>query len=165
MSKPINISQGTFYGMWIAIVILGIAFLVTFAKRPTLPAPVIVDPPKSRGDLILGKESMPISPKLAEYLNKRNIAIIMLTDNRAAERVYASNGSPLERCGTIDGTKVTGNCNLQGTNVVAINETSTWIVKGSPICTVRKIGNNFVQVHAGGDGYPAGAYPCHEGTH
>jgi hypothetical protein len=118
-----------------------------------------------RRSLVQYGQEMPISDELARFLNTNEIVLINLTNPRGEVLVFNPSGKEVKPCGTVEGTQVTGECDLDKLDVQYINQISVFVTAAEPRCMLQKVGPYLLKVHAGGDGFPRGAYPCHRNGH
>ena len=116
------------------------------------------------------------SPTLKERLATGDYAAVILVDKNQQTSVYAAGGLDVtnSHCGEVtkDGDIVDNEklpkeqqCNLQGVDLLNLQNIQLYTIRQNPNCTVIRRGPYLVKVHAGGDGYPPGAFPCHAGAH
>jgi hypothetical protein len=110
-------------------------------------------------------EGMPVSNELAQYLSDNDIVILALVNDRGEIIVVNPTGKQVLSCGTVEGTRITGTCDLNMIDIQFINNMSILVTASNPRCMKIKVDGTLMKVHAGGDGFPRGADPCHRGGH
>lgn len=86
----------------------------------------------SRGGLVLDNKRVPISEELQEFLKSEGYSAVTLINDKGKVKIVNSAGQPIEPCGRIIGTKVTGNCDLEDINLVNLNDISILVSESSP---------------------------------
>lgn len=111
---------------------------------------------------------------LKERIASGDYTAVILIDEKREPSVYSSEGLDItsKHCGKIeeDGS-ITENkelpederCNLKGIDLLGIQSLQLYNIKQNPNCMLIRRGPYLVKVHAGGDNFPKGAFPCHAG--
>jgi hypothetical protein len=110
-------------------------------------------------------EGMPVSNELAQFLSENNIVVLALINDRGEVIVVNPVGKQVEPCGIVEGTRITGTCDLNMLSLEYINQLSILATVSNPRCMTIKVDGTLMKVHRGGDGYPRGADPCHRDGH
>jgi len=116
------------------------------------------------------------SSALQERIAAGDYAAVILVDGNQQTSVFAAGGQDITNrpCGKVaeDGSIIVDEklakeeqCNLKGIDLLSINNVGVYTVRSNPRCMAIMIGGRIFWLHAGGDGFPRGAYPCHAGRH
>lgn len=111
------------------------------------------------------------SSVLQRRLASGDYAAVILIDEKQQASVFAAAGQDItnRHCGKVaeDGSIVDNEklpkeerCNLKGIDLLNISHIDLYTIRQNPRCMVIRWGPYLVKVHAGGDGFPPGAYPC-----
>jgi hypothetical protein len=112
------------------------------------------------------------SSALQERIASGDYTAVILIDEKQKTSVFAAGGQDITTryCGKIaeDGSIVDNEelpkeerCNLKGFDLLRVRNIQTYTIRQNPECMLVNWGPYLVKVHAGGDGFPQGAYPCH----
>jgi hypothetical protein len=98
---------------------------------------------KTHGALLHGGERIPISQELREFLTKRNYKTLTLINPKGQVKIVDLYGVDVEPCGQVEGTQITGNCKLNGIDLINHNTISIFGViesgKDPNLCRVNDL--------------------------
>lgn len=122
----------------------------------------------------------PLSSDLQKRLAAGDYAAVILVGGEDGISVFAGGGKDITAmpCGRVaeDGTILQKDqrsyekerlsseayqCDLNGIDLLNVKNIGVYTIKQNPACITIPIGSRLYSVHAGGDAYPRGAYPCH----
>lgn len=172
MTSQISVPKNLFYIICFALMMLIVAVILLWTKDPRPNTPDVDEPPVSENDvLIQDGVQLPIEGILKEYLdeNKLNQAIFVGgTKDGIRIKWTTSEGKEPDICGRNGRNgKLSRKCRKQltGVDVLAEVNASFKVIKINPNCTWGSVAGYNGLIHAGGDGYAYGLFPCHAGSH
>lgn len=115
------------------------------------------------------KELAPISDDLREFLTSREVGALVLVNATGEVEIIGLEGRPVEPCGRVVGTEITGDCNLANIDLLNLNHITILVSETNPKCVgyIDQDSGDAYQIHAGGDKdhlgrfYRKGWVDCH----
>jgi hypothetical protein len=101
------------------------------------------------------KDGQIVSEELKNVIARDGYVAIVLTKEGGMAKIVNIEGKEIKPCGSVEGTKVTGDCHLRNIDVENIDDIQVFITKGSPLCTVINIHGYLYQVYTA-----TGKWPC-----
>lgn len=99
-------------------------------------------------------DRVPISEELREFLASKKVGALLLVNARGEINIIGLEGRPVEPCGRVDGTEITGDCRLKDIDLLNLKQITIFVSSGSHNCTGMWDGLDLYEVHAGGDRIP-----------
>lgn len=160
--STMTISRNTFIFLCVCIGLLIIALLLGLFEildkqvpakngKPPVETPI--------GGVLFDGKQIPVGKDLDRFLREGNYGTIMLINDKAQIKVGGVDGKEPTKCGTIEGTKLTGNCKTR-VNITHKNTVTIYTVWHNPNCRWVDSNGTLVQVHR-----ETGHDPCHGPVH
>lgn len=142
----------------------GCLMLIALSAQAAPELPPEVEYPHDQGTLVLDGKPVPISDDLQDFLTREGYSVLHLINDEGQVKVVNAEGQPIEPCGRVVGTEITGNCDLDGIDVV---NTTTISILGTTSeasapkpCHTEFHGGYILQEHKRTRIYKGGLSPC-----
>src|SRR5918999_1229054 len=147
MPINLNVSKNILLAISAVIIILVLFFLIFWESQPE-PGKLGQEPDRNdqgRGRLILDGKKVPISPELTKFIKEGGYAMLTLTNGKDQVKIVGPDGAQIDPCGRIEGTTVTGTCDVKELNFESVNEVLVLGPVESNKCTIERIGSYLIQ--------------------
>lgn len=124
-----------------------------YEKMKTLEGGYVIDP-----------KPLPFDEKTVKELQRRGYSMLLLTTTDGVA-VFSITGKPVAPDCQLENGKIPEKCGLSNISLKSLMSVSIGTYHKNPQCKLGVVGRYMARVHAGGDGYASGMFPCHDGSH